>query len=169
MVGKESAVRKKDIYRVIGRATAIGVAVMVFWELYKKHKECKMLRLSQQNTEAKLRCLREMIRLSEKNINIADYFVKHEYNRVIIYGMGILGQPLLSQLNGMVEVVCAIDRRKINDVSIPVIGINDEIPEADVIVITAVSEIDQIKEQLEKVTDCRIVTIKEVILDSYYF
>lgn len=159
---------KKNIYGVVGNAViAIGAAAAL-WELHKKYKECERLKLNQQNTEAKLRCLREMVRLSEKNINISNYFIKHGYNRVIIYGLGLLGQPLLSQLNGAVEVVCAIDKRKITNAGIPVISINDQIPEADVIVIAMASEIEPIKEQLERVTACRIVALKDVILDCYY-
>ena len=102
--------------------------------------------------------------------SIADFFLKRGYERVIVYGIKELGDLLIKELetSGLC-VVCGIDKdaRYIIQ-NIPIIEPDDDIPIADVIIVTAIAAFDEIKNNLEEKTKIPVVSLSEVIdeLDS---
>lgn len=106
--------------------------------------------------------------LKENKKSIADLLEKKNIHKVIIYGMGMLGRHLISDLvDSNIEVVCAIDRKQINDeYNFPVIQITEEIteniPEADIIIITPAYEFSTIKNILGEKGINNIVSIESL-------
>jgi len=83
---------------------------------------------------------------------ITDYVKEHGYKRVGIYGMSYLGDCLVDTLyKGKIEIVYGIDRNaeKIYNPYIPVYHIEDELPDVDLIIVTAIASYPQIKHELE--------------------
>lgn len=111
------------------------------------------------------RLLDRWMGLKERGETLEKYFLENGYQKVIIYGFAALGKHLYEELkNSQIEVVCALDRRqglfyeglKVQDVS-------EEIPECDVIVVTAVSEYSEIEKKLRKRIEKKIISLQEVI------
>lgn len=98
---------------------------------------------------------------------ISDYFEKNEYKKVAIYGMGEIGDLLYEDLKEAgIRVDYSIDQaggshfRELHGYTL-----EDDLPEVDVIIITPIFALDAITNKLKKVTNAKLVSIKDVIYD----
>ncbi len=99
----------------------------------------------------------------QRGRNISDYLKKHNYNTVAIYGMNYLGRTLLSELQQMqVDVRYAVDR-VVNLSEIDIYKPDDNLPDADVMIVTAVFDFAHIKEEMVQKVSCSIVSLEEII------
>lgn len=107
--------------------------------------------------------------LKERGINLEEYLIKHDINRIAIYGAGMMGRHLLAELSGRnVEVCYAIDKKaEIIELPIPTYRLEDEIDMVDAVIITVLSEVEGIRDELKKKMRCRIIWLKEMLLDLY--
>ena len=109
--------------------------------------------------------LRKWFELKQDNKNIALYFQKNGYYTIAIYGMSDLGVYLWKELeNSGVQVLYGIDRRaeqlKIN---LPVLQIEDNLPEVDIIIVTAVYFFNMIDDALRKKVNCSVLSLEDVL------
>lgn len=83
--------------------------------------------------------------LQEQRIEIVNWLTYHNYNKVGIYGIGMLGKHLLTQLEGgHLEYLCCIDRNaKALNLNVPVF-LPDAVPELDLMIITNVHIYEEI-------------------------
>lgn len=103
----------------------------------------------------------------EEGKNVRSFFQGRGYSEIAIYGMGILGKHLRTQLeHSGCTVSYTIDKNIIyyEDVSYDLRLNTDKLQTADVIVVTPVVEYLEIRGMLEKYTDIDIVSLEEVIL-----
>lgn len=109
--------------------------------------------------------LDEWMTIKEEGKSFASYFEKNGYSQIAIYGLGKIGNHFLREMEGSdIQILYAIDAKgeQLNP-NIPIYILDDEIPKADVIVVTATFDYDNIKENLEQRTDIRIISIDEVV------
>ena len=53
----------------------------------------------------------DWMKIHYMGLNLEDYFIERDYNRIAVYGMKELGDCLVEELrNSKVEIVCGIDR-----------------------------------------------------------
>ena len=99
--------------------------------------------------------------------SIADYLKGNGKKTVAIYGMSFLGERLYDELKDSdIEVKYAIDRNAESictdlDVYTP----EDDLPEVDVIIVTAVYFYDEIEEMLEDKVDCVIFSLEDIVYE----
>ena len=98
--------------------------------------------------------------------SVSDFFIEEGYKKIAIYGMGDLANRLMDALtDSEIRVLYGIDRDaagtvcKIKDIY----SLEDDFPEADVIVVTPFYAYDSIYESLHKKTTIPIISIEEVI------
>lgn len=98
--------------------------------------------------------------------SLVSYFEEMGYSKIAIYGMGELANRLFEELRGSkIEIIYGIDQdvcssiSAIQDVYYP----QDELPDADAIVVTPFFAIDSIKEMLEDRVACPIISIEEIV------
>lgn len=98
--------------------------------------------------------------------NVSDFFIEEGYKKIAIYGMGDLANRLMDALaDSGVQILYGIDRDaagtvcKIKDIY----SLEDDFPDADVIVVTPFYVYDSIYELLHKKTNIPILSIEEVI------
>ena len=112
----------------------------------------------------------QWMKLKNKNIQIGQYFVSHNYKHVGIYGMAELGLLLEEELKNCrgIESLIAIDKRYNNiDCSIPVFSPEDNIPKVDILINTvAVDYIDVSKKMKEKGID-NIVLLEDIVYELF--
>lgn len=98
---------------------------------------------------------------------IITYFHENNYKKIAIYGMSFAGERLYDELQASdVEVCYAIDRRADNlYVDLDIYTLEDELPEVDVIVVTAISFFDSISDQLAEKTDVPVVSLEDIIYE----
>lgn len=107
--------------------------------------------------------------LKENGKCLYPYFEEHGYRRIIIYGFASLGKHLYEEMKETrIEVVCALDRRSgIDYKNITVQNPEMNIPDCDVIIITAISDWENISRELKRKTNCPVVSLQEVIFYPY--
>ncbi len=96
---------------------------------------------------------------------LADYFIQNHYKKIMVYGMGYIGERFVDELEESgIEIVAAMDRDASSIFAdVPVIGVDVEIPEVDCIVVTPVFYFDEIYHMLRQKTEYPIVSIKDVL------
>ena len=103
--------------------------------------------------------------IKEEEKSMASYFEKNGYSQIAVYGLGKIGNHFLREMEGTdIKILYAIDAKgeKLNP-NIPIYTLEDEIPKADVIVVTATFDYKNIKENLGQRTDVQIVSIDDVV------
>ncbi|MCI9623122.1 MAG: hypothetical protein HFI23_07280 [Lachnospiraceae bacterium] len=99
---------------------------------------------------------------------IENYLIQKEFKKVSIYGMSYLGDCLTNTLRkDGIEVVCGIDRNadKLYNPYIPIYNLEDELPQADVIIVTTLMYYEQIKSELEMKMnrEINIISLEEIL------
>ncbi len=97
--------------------------------------------------------------------SLGDKILKMGYKTIAIYGMGELGKCLYIDIGfDNIEVKYAIDSSGINSYkTIPVVD-NDSVKDnVDAIIVTAIYDFDVIKEKLESMVTCPIISLSEII------
>ncbi len=106
------------------------------------------------------------IKIKNEGRTLEAYFHDNEIATVAIYGVGALGERLFEDLRKIdIEVKYAIDR--IADTKyiegLKIVGIEDELKDVDVIIVTPVQDYYAIEELLEHKTDVDIVSLEDII------
>lgn len=111
--------------------------------------------------------LNRWLALKQEGKSITEYFSQKGYNKVAIYGMGEVGNRLYEEcMNNQLNVAYAIDQNSIGVYSeLDVYGIEDELPEVDVIVVTAIFAFDEIYSDLSSKVDCPIVSLEDIVFE----
>lgn len=106
--------------------------------------------------------------LKESGRSLAGILEKKNIHKVAVYGVGMLGKHLIKDLlDSNIEIVCAMDRKMIDKkYKFPVFQvveeIMDEIPDADIIIITPVYEFSKIKKMFEKKNRENIISLESL-------
>lgn len=111
--------------------------------------------------------LNQWLSLSQEGKSLAEYFHNNEYKTVGIYGMKELGERLYDELSDSdVEVVCIIDKNADNMYfDMDILKPTDELPEFDVLVVTASYYFDAIETDMATKVSCPIISLEDVIYE----
>lgn len=111
--------------------------------------------------------LNQWLKLKQDGKLLEDYFVHNGYKTIAIYGMGEMGLRLYGELKGSnkVEIKYAIDQGVALCDEIEILDLEEELPDVDVVVVTATFAYDEIQEQLIKRMDCSIVSLDDVVYE----
>lgn len=93
---------------------------------------------------------------------VEQYFHRHNYKRILIYGNGYIGQRLYHALEQTdIDVVAIMDKQNVSDVDVEgmLIGVDSDISDIDCVVITPIFYFDEIYNMLRKKTQQPIIAI----------
>lgn len=112
--------------------------------------------------------LNQWLFLKQSNRNLSEYFNMNNYRTIGIYGMGELGVRLYEELkNSNIIIKYTADKSSsINITDINVICADDMTDDVDVIVVTPVFAMDDIKDMLEKYLNCPIISLEDVVYET---
>lgn len=110
-------------------------------------------------------CFDSWMTLRENGVSLVDYLQRHHYNKIAMYGLGILGRHFLFDLERSdVSVAYIIDRRSgLKHPKFEVISVEADLEPVDAIVVTAIADFDVIYETLKNKVDCPILSITELV------
>ena len=105
--------------------------------------------------------------LKENGVSLEKFFVEKNINSIAIYGMGMLGTHLLNELkNGKIEVRYAIDQNADGvNADLKMYFPEDDFPEIEAIVVTAIYAFSEIKVQLIARGYFNIISLEEIIFE----
>lgn len=131
-------------------------------------KRIKDIESKRQLSEKHLRMFKMMnrwVQMKQENRSVADYFYRNGYKKIVVYGMHYVGKTLIEELkNTDIEIVCGIDQNAyVISEKIPLINKTEKIPDADVIVVTAIAEFDKIEDELKQLVRCPIISLEDIL------
>ncbi len=155
---------KRNFLMTIG----MGIVGFLAGFLVKKGDKSGRTELSNDKYMLYFSVLDKWMRLRENGDTVERYFLNHGYHRIGIYGVAQLGNHLIAELSkSEVEVVYGIDRRaELLYAGIPVYGLEDDWEQVDAIVVTPIYDYSNIKKQLEKKGNYRVISLESIILES---
>lgn len=107
----------------------------------------------------------QWVNIKQKGKNLKDYFLKNNYEKIAIYGMGRAGQRLVEELrNTEIEVLYGIDS-DINNIysDINLVTVEDDLQRVDAVVVTALGEFDAVYDILCEKMDCPMIAIEDIL------
>lgn len=109
--------------------------------------------------------MNEWVNIKQEGKSLQSYFIKNNYRRIAIYGMGEVGTRLVKELkNSDIEILYAIDRNAQNIHSeVKMVTIDDDLVTADAIVVTLTGCFDGIFDALSKRVSCPIISIEDML------
>ncbi|MCI8418504.1 MAG: hypothetical protein HFI33_13600 [Lachnospiraceae bacterium] len=133
---------------------------------YIKRNIIKLL-LVLNKRQMSFRLMNQWVKVKQKGKNLSEYFELAGYRKIAIYGMGYIGETLLSELNGTkTEVLYGIDQNADTIyANIDILSLKDDLQRVDVVVVTAVNSFEAISENIKKKLDCPVVSIIDVVYD----
>lgn len=128
------------------------------------YKRNKMRILKLDMAKKKLDWLTEWFKLKENNVYFDRYLLYSGFRRIAIYGCGIIGEYLYSELKELVDVKCFIDRNADHiQKKIPVYTLSDQLPEIDCVILTLMGETKDVERELKEKGIESILLIKDWI------
>lgn len=111
--------------------------------------------------------LNQWLNIKQCGKSIEKYFVENNYKTIAIYGMGEMGNRLYEDLkNSGVTVKYAIDKKADETFSeVEVLSLEDELPEVDVIVVSAIFAFEEIEKDITEVCNIPVVSLEDVLYD----
>lgn len=110
--------------------------------------------------------LNHWLEIKSEGKSTASYFEEMGYYHIAIYGMAELANRLAEDIAGSpIQIAYGIDRdvscsiARIGEVYFP----EDDLPEADAIIVTPYSSYEDIRAVLEKKVKCPVISIEDVI------
>lgn len=109
--------------------------------------------------------LKQWLYFSEKGVRIEDILLKKGYKNIAIYGLGTLGNCLYHSLSSslIIKIVYGIDKRAESfKYNFPVFLPEEDIPSADVIIVTLPGDFSNIRDKLDSKATSSIISIEDV-------
>lgn len=154
---------KKTIFFAFLTITSVYMFVL---RLYKK----TIVKLRDENNKKQefYNVFCNWLKIHNSEENLSEYFIKHNYKNVAIYGMKEMGELLYEELRRCkdVNVICVIDRNtsiEYNDICI--LSPDENIPDIDVMVVTAIHYYNEIEDLMHERVTCPIISIEDVVYD----
>lgn len=126
----------------------------------------KLLLTSNKNLMS-FRVMNQWVKIKQKGKNLSEYFELAGYEKIAIYGMGYIGETLLSELSGTkTEVLYGIDQNADTTyANVDVLSLKDELQRVDAVVVTVPNSFEVISENINKKLNCPVVSIIDVVYD----
>lgn len=135
--------------------------------MFKKYADNKELRGKINKFKKYYGMLNVWLSLKQENKTLATWFEENGYKNIAIYGMGEMGNRLYEELRDTnINVAYAIDR-DVNGIysSLSVYEQEDDLPEVDAIVVSAVFAFDEIAAELKKSCSYPVISLEDIVYE----
>ena len=111
--------------------------------------------------------MNQWVKIKQEGKNLATYLQSKEYKNIAIYGMSYVGETLVKELrNTDVHVLYGIDKNaRTICTDIDVVTVDEKFAPVDVILVTAISFFDEIREELSKKVKCPVISLEDVLYE----
>jgi len=154
---------KKKYRLVVGFSLVINIIGLF---MIKLQQDCinKWKRQAEKNT-GQFMLLDQWTRIKQEGKNLEIYFIKNNYRRIAIYGIGYIGKRLIKELkNSEIEIIYGIDQNADSLYSdIRMFKMDEELPDVDAVVVTLTTEFDEVCEALSWKVGCPVISIDDIV------
>lgn len=148
-------------------STVIGAAVGVVATGKEAQKTVDKTQKMSDKHLALFLMMNQWVKVKQDGKNLSEYFEKHGYRKIAIYGMSYAGETLIDELKGRrIEVAYAIDRNADTIYAdVDVVSMEEELAPVDAVVVTAITFFDEIEEKLAEKVNCPILSLEEILYE----
>lgn len=148
-------------------STVIGAAVGAVVTGKETQKTVNKTQKMSDKHLALFRMMNQWVKVKQDGKNLSEYFEKHGYRKIAIYGMSYAGETLIDELKGRgIEVAYAIDRNADTIYAdVDVVSMEGELAPVDAVVVTAITFFDEIEEKLAGKVNCPILSLEEILYE----
>lgn len=163
---REVLVMKKSVVAVIGGLVGAVAGSAAASQIMGKTIEQKKSKVDKFKSYYSM--LNQWLVIKQEGKSIEQYFIDNNYKTIAIYGMGEMGNRLFDDLKGSnIEVKYAIDKQAAGTYAeVEVLEPEENLPEVDVVVITAIFACEEIEEELGELVDYPIISLEDVIYET---
>lgn len=110
--------------------------------------------------------MNKWVKVKQEGKNLSSYFMEHGYKRIAIYGMSYAGETLINELKDSdIELAYGIDQKKGLYSYIDILSLDENLPEVDAVVVTAITFFDEIEEVLSEKVSCPIISLEDILCE----
>lgn len=110
--------------------------------------------------------MNKWVKVKQEGKNLSSYFMEHGYKRIAVYGMSYAGETLISELKDSdIELAYGIDQKKGLYSYIDILSLDENLPEVDAVVVTAITFFDEIEEVLAEKVSCPIISLEDILCE----
>ncbi len=161
--GRDYGENGKVLMMVVGLASAAvaGSVVTV--------KKMKVVGVKKNKFRLYYDTTNQWLMLKNAGKGVENYFSNNGYKTMAIYGMGELGNRLYEELRGSdkVEVKYAVDKKSgyLYEGDLRILLPDNELELVDVIVVTPVSDFEEVQKTLSEKINCPIISLEDVVFE----
>lgn len=154
---------KKLIVGSVSLLAGIGIGIFLMGEIsidvIKKNS-----RLSDKHLSLFL-LMNQWVQVKQKGMSVAEYLTKNNYKQIAIYGMSYMGGTLVKELKDTEVIVkYGIDIKPDEAYAdIDVFSPDQDMPEVDAIIVTAVSAFCEIEKMLHEKVCCPVLSLEDIL------
>lgn len=152
--------------RVLELSIVGAASFGLYWLIKREKKKVAALKTANDRLVDNNHLFSHWLEIKNEGKSISGFFKDLGYKDIAIYGMGELANHLIDDLEGSgIHVAYGIDRDASCCVSRigNVYSLQDELPEADVVIVTPYYAYEDIKRDLDKKVVCPILSIEDVV------
>lgn len=107
------------------------------------------------------------LQIHQEGTTLVEYFTKHNYKTVAIYGMKELGERLIDELRDSDIKVCYTIDKNADQIysNVDIVTPDDDLEPVDVIVVTAIYYFNEIENMLSEKVDYPIVSLEDILYE----
>ena len=142
-----------------------GFVAGVYLTYKKEHKKTVEEHEIMIKNDKIIKVLAAWLEKKQQGKSLSEYFECNGYKTVAIYGMGNIGKRVYKELSDSgIEVKYIIDKNADKTFTeYEEYTPDEELPEVDSVIITTVTEIDEIERKIADKLDCAILSIEGVV------
>lgn len=154
---------KKSIKIII--LIAIGYILGISRNIFKENQEVSKANLKIDKYKSYYKTLNMWMYHKNKGNSISSFFKQNNYKEIGIYGVGELAARLIEELSDSeITIKYGIDKHFENLVApIKVVGINDNFEKVDVLVVTAMFDIEKIRKEIGSRITFPMISIEDIV------
>lgn len=154
--------KRKILPVILGMSVAAICGAAAAWKIMGRGIE-RWKELADKNY-ALFMLMNKWIKTKQGGRHIKEYLEQNGYKSVAVYGMSHVGKCLLEELKDCdVEIKYAVDRNVAVNSNIEIYTPEDALPEADVMIVTAVYYYNEIHDNLKDKVTCPIVSLEDIL------
>lgn len=159
--------KNKKVFAFLIFLTLLGVLIAIQVKVWIKRQQESIKKWKDSSDKYFLYTNVLLLWLSKKQTGsrIEEYLLKHNLKRIAIYGMGVIGERLLDELkDSTIEVAYAIDQNSDTIwADVEVFSPEENMPEIDAIIVTAIYYFDSIENILKEKTNYRVISLEDIL------
>lgn len=154
---------KKNYKTLIGILLCVSVSFLTGIKI--QQRSVNMWKKDAQKNRALFLLMNQWMCEKQEGKNLKTYFEKNGYKKIAVYGMSYVGMRLVKELKDSgIEVAYGIDRNAENIYAdVKVITMRNVFENVDAIVITTLTEFDNICRVLSEKLDCPFISIEDIV------